>query len=148
MDVFQNSSENTSFAEMWPQLRDRILTLSQAVVLLWSSFGLSSRTTSSDIGNRMMELGMLHDAVCGGEDITDVPLRSCWEGIRFVNQILTDFSSATLPLLTVKLNDQKNKMEIGSLQLLVGGLRRYLQGVVSSVNTVEAECVSHFTRYD
>ena len=96
----------------------------------------------------MIEFGILHDAVGGGEDITDVPLRSCWEGIRFVNQILTDFSSATFPLLTVKFNDQKNKTEIGSLQLLVGGLRRHLQGVVSSVNTVEAECVSYFTRYD
>ena len=45
----------------------------------------------------MMELGLLRDAVGGDDDITGVPLRSCWERTCFGHQALTELSSATLP---------------------------------------------------
>ena len=59
-----NSSE-ASFDELWPQLRDRIVNLSQAVELLGSSFSLSVKTTTGNISSVFIELDMLQDAVGG-----------------------------------------------------------------------------------
>ena len=53
-----------------------------------------------------MEVGSIQDALGVDKDITDDPLRSCLEGIRFVHQELVKLSEVTLPLLSVKLNEQ------------------------------------------
>lgn len=55
----------------------------------------------------MAEIGILQDAIDESEDMTDVLLRSCLEGVRFVHQAMSDLSSTTLPLLNVKSNEQK-----------------------------------------
>ena len=72
----------------------------------------------------MVQLGLLQDAVGGDTDITDVPLRLCWEGIRFVNEVLTELSYVTLPLLNVKSNENKLNIEMNILNSLLGDLRR------------------------
>ena len=77
LDVFQSITDDSSFKESWPQLRDRILTLSQAVILLGSSFGSSSVTTSEEIRGLMVEMGLLQDALGSDDDMTDVSFRSC-----------------------------------------------------------------------
>ena len=78
VDVFKgNESRDAPFESLWPQLRDRILTLSQAVVLLGSSFSSTNKETSVEVGDIMVELGLLRDAMGSDDDITDVPLRSC-----------------------------------------------------------------------
>ena len=64
VDVFKgNESSDAPFESLWPQLRDRILTLSQAVVLLGSSFTSTNKETSVEVGDVMVELGFLRDAV-------------------------------------------------------------------------------------
>ena len=68
VDVFKESTlfgNQPSFEEMRPQLRDRITTLSQAVALLGSFFGSSTTTTNTDIGDIMVELGMLNTFISG-----------------------------------------------------------------------------------
>lgn len=55
----------------------------------------------------MAEIGILQDAIDESEDMTDVLLISCLEGIRFVHQAMSDLSYTTLPLLNVKSNEQK-----------------------------------------
>ena len=104
-DVFQNSASGATFEQLWSQLRDRILTLSQAIVLLGSLVGSSIATSTGDIHDVMVEVGLIQDALVVDKDLTDVPLRSCWEGIRFVNQSLSELSAVTLPLLNVKSNE-------------------------------------------
>ena len=60
----------------------------------------------------MVELGLLQDAVGSKDDLMDVPLRSWWEGIRFVNQALMGLSSVTLPLLKTKSNKKNLTAEV------------------------------------
>ena len=99
VNVFKISdSSQATFESMWPQLRDRIVTLSHVVVLLGSSFSASVKTTSCDASSVMVALGLLQDVLGSDDDLTDVPLRSCWQGMCFVNQTLTDLFSVTLPL--------------------------------------------------
>ena len=74
LDVF---GLETSFDDLWPQLRDRILTLSQAVVLLGYSFGLSIATTTGDIHDVKVKVGLIQDELGMDKGITDIPLRSC-----------------------------------------------------------------------
>ena len=102
MELEKERGLNVSF---WPQLRDRILTLSQAVVLFGSSVESSIATSTGDIHDVMVEVGLIQDVLGVDKDLTDVPLRSCWEGIRFVNQSLSELSAVTLPLLNVKSNE-------------------------------------------
>ena len=112
-DMFKSSdSSQATFESLWPQLRDRIVNLSKAVVLLGSSFSASAKTTSGDVSGVMVELGLLQDAVGSEDDLMDVPLRSWWEGIRFVNQALMGLSSVTLPLLKTKSNIKKLTAEV------------------------------------
>ena len=75
----------------------------------------------------MMRLGLLRDVVVGHEDINDVPLRSCWERIRFVHQELTELSYATLSLLNVKSNEKNLSLKANFLNTLFGDLRSQLQ---------------------
>ena len=95
----------------------------------------------------MMRLGLLRDVVGGDEDINDVPLRSCWERIRFVRQELTELSSATLPLLNVKSNEKNRSLKANFLNTLFGDLRSQLQVMKASFEYIENECMSHFTRF-
>ena len=44
------------------------------MVLLSSSLTSSVKTTSADVDDMMVELGLLQDAVGGDDDIMDVPL--------------------------------------------------------------------------
>ena len=49
----------TSFDDLWHQLRDRTLTLSQVVVSLGSSFGSSIATTTGDMQDVKVEVGLI-----------------------------------------------------------------------------------------
>ena len=145
VDVFKSSDTNkTSLDSLWSRMRDRIVILYQVVVFLGSYFSSSTKTTSSDVSDVMVELGLLQD----DENITDGPLRSCWEEISFVNQVLTELSSVTLPLLNIKSNENKLTVEMNFINTLLGALRRKLHGMKSSVQIIEAEYVTHFTRYN
>ena len=95
--MFQNSASGATFEQLWPQLRDRILTLSQAVVLLGSLVGSSIATSTGDIHDVMVEVGLIQDALGVDKGLVDVPLRSYWEGIRFINHSLSELSVVTLP---------------------------------------------------
>ena len=78
VDVFKTSDSNkASFDSLWPQLRGRIINLSQSVVLLGSSFSSSAKSTSVDFSDAMVELRLFQNTMGGDEDITDVILRSC-----------------------------------------------------------------------
>ena len=88
-----------------------------------SSFSSTTKETSVDVGDVMVELGLLQDAVGGDEDITDILLRSCWEGIRFVHQALAELSSAIIPLLNVKSNEKKLTLKVNFLNNLLEYLR-------------------------
>ena len=88
-----------------------------------SSFSSTTKETSVDVGDVMVELGLLQDAVGGDEDITDILLRSCWEGIRFVHQALAELSSAIIPLLNVKSNEKKLTLKVNFLNNLLKYLR-------------------------
>ena len=104
-DMFKSiDSSQATFESLWFRLRDRLVNLCKAVVLLGSSFRASAKTTSSDVNDVIVELGLLQDVVGVDDDLTNVPLRSCWEEIHFVNQALTELSSVTLPLLKSKSN--------------------------------------------
>ena len=83
---FQSSASGSSFDQLWPQLRDRILTLYQPVIILGSSVRLSIETSTGDIQDVMVEVGLIQDVLGVDKDLTDISLRSCWEGIRLVNQ--------------------------------------------------------------
>ena len=145
IDVFQSSKSGSSFDELWPQLRDTILTLSQAVVLLGSSFGLSIETSTGDFHDVMMKVGLIQDALGVDKDITDVPFCSCWEGIRFVHQALTKLSALTLHLLNVKSNEQDLIRKLASVGAGVTTLERRFQGMEVLISTIESDYISHFS---
>ena len=95
----------------------------------------------------MVELGLLRDAVGSDDDITDVPLRSCWEGIRFVHQALMELSAVTLPLLNVKSNEKDISFKVKSLNTSLVGFDRQLQAMNASLASIENECVTQFARF-
>jgi len=143
LDVFQYITDNSSFKESWPQLRDRILTLSQAVILLGSSFGASSVSTSEEIRGLMVEMGLLQDALGSDEDMTDVPFRSSWEGIRYVHQAVLELTTLTLPLLDTKSNESRISLVVDNK---VNAIHIRIREIETLIRTIESECLSHFTR--
>ena len=143
LDVFQYITDDSSFKESWPQLRDRILTLSQAVILLGSSFGASSVSTSEEIRGLMVEMGLLQDALGSDDDMTDVPFRSCWEGIRYVHQAVVELTTLTLPLLDTKSNDSRIGLVVDNK---VNAIHLRIREIETLIRTIESECLSHFTR--
>ena len=62
-----------------------------------------------------MEVGLIQDALGVDKEITDFLLRSFWGGIRSVHQELDDLSAVTLPLLSVKSNEQDLIRKISSV---------------------------------
>ena len=130
---------NISF---WPQLRDRILTLSQAVVLFGSSVESSIATSTGDIHDVMVEVGLIQDVLGVDKDLTDIPLRSCWEGIRFVNQSLSELSAVTLPLLNVKSNENSLIWEVEPIGVGFLTVEHRCQGLEVLLRTIESECIS------
>jgi len=60
--------------------------------------------STGDIQVVIVAVRLIQDALGVDKYLTGVPLRSCWEGIRFVDQSLSELSSVTLPLLNVKSN--------------------------------------------
>ena len=73
--------------------------------LFFTSFGFSLITAARDICDLMVERIILQDAVGVGENLTDVPLHPCCEGIHFVRQVFSDLTQLAFPLLDVKSND-------------------------------------------
>ena len=59
---------------------------------------------AGDIQDVIVEVRLIQDALDVDKYLTDVPLRSCWEGIMCVDQSLSELSAVTLPLLNVKSN--------------------------------------------
>ena len=105
--MFSSIISDASFGECWPQLRDRILTLPQVVILIESSFGTTSSTSSGGIRGLMVEIGLLQYPVSSNKDTMEVPFRSCWDNIRFVYQALVELRTLNFCLLDVKSNDSR-----------------------------------------
>ena len=94
----------------------------------------------------MVEVGLIQDALGVDKDLTDVPLRSCWERIRFVNQSFSELSTVNLPLLNVKSNDKDLIREVASIGVGVLTAEHRCQGLEVLLRTIESECISHFSR--
>ena len=115
-------------------------------MLLGSSFGSSIETSARNLQDVMVEVGLIQEVLGVNKYITDVPLRSCWEDIRFVHQALTEFSAVTLPLLNVKLKERDLVRKSASVGARVTTLERRLQGVEVLKRNIESKCISHFIR--
>ena len=102
--------------------------------------------STGDIHDVMVEVGLVQDALCGDKDLTDVPLRSCWEGIRFVNQSLSDLSVVTLPLLNVKSNENSLIWEVDPIGVGFLTVEHRYKGLEVLLRTIESECTSQFAR--
>ena len=146
VDFFQSFASGSSFDQLWPQLQDRMITLSQAVILLGSSVGSLIETSIGDIKEVMVEVGSIQDALGVGKDLTDVPLRFCWEGIRFVNQSFSELSALTLPLLNVKMNEKNLLRDMATIGVGVLTLEHRFKGLEVLLRTIESEYMSHFVR--
>ena len=102
--------------------------------------------STGDIHDVIVEVGLVQDALCGDKDLTDIPLRSCWEGIRFVNQSLSDLSVVTLPLLNVKSNENSLIWEVEPIGVGFLTVEHRYKGLEVLLRTIESECISHFAR--
>ena len=80
-----------------------------------------------------MEMGLLQDALGSDNDMTDVPFRSCWEGIRYVHQAVVELTTLTLPLLDTKSNDARIALVVDSrvnaILLCIRGIEKLNQNV-------------------
>ena len=86
-----------------------------------------------------VDVGLIQDALGVDKDITDVPLRFCWEGTRCMYQELVDLSTVTLPLLRVKSNEQDLIRKIASVWVVVLTVEHRCKGM-------EVLTISHFSR--
>ena len=99
------------------------------MVLLGSSFSASGKTIAGDVSGVIVKLSLLQNSVGVDDDLTDIPLRSCWEGIRIANQALTELSSVTRPLVKSKSNKNKLSAELVLCQTLLDNVRRQHQQI-------------------
>ena len=91
----------------------------------------------------MVKMGLLQDALGSDDDMTDVPFRSCWEGIRYVHQAVVELTTLTLPLFDAKSNDARISLVVDSRLKVIHLRFREMEALIRSI---ESECLSHFAK--
>ena len=91
----------------------------------------------------MVKMGLLQDALGSDDDMTDVPFRSCWEGIRYVHQAVLELTTLTLPLFNAKSNDARISLVVDSRLKVIHLRFREMEALIRSI---ESECLSHFAK--
>ena len=76
--------------------------MSQVVVLIGQSVSSNHLNVTDELNYLETELEIVRDKLGVDQKLTDVPLRSTWEGIRFVYQLIQDVVLRTVPLLQRK----------------------------------------------
>ena len=94
----------------------------------------------------MVEVGLIQDALGVDKGLMDVPLHSCWEGIRFINHSLSELSAVTLPQPNVKSNDKDLIREVSAIRVGVSTVEHRCQGLKVLLRTIKSECISYFFR--
>ena len=130
--------EDHSFATVWPLMRDRLIALSQATITLGRVWNTSS-DNPDELNGLKTELGLLRDSIgssTGG--LGDVPLRSAWEGIHFVDETVRAFVTKALPVLQQQgvADARLDRMEIAITRLL------------HRAQSIEAACQDRFRLLD
>ena len=62
----------------------------------------NSLNVTDELNSLETELGLIRDKLGTGQKLTDVPLCSAWDGIRFVHHLVQDVVLRTIPLLQRK----------------------------------------------
>ena len=88
-----------SFDYSWPGLLEIFEALSQVMVLLGQSLSSNSLTVINELNPLETELGLVRNKLGTYQILIDVLLRSAWEDIFFLHQLLQDVVLRTLPLL-------------------------------------------------
>ena len=82
------------------------------------------------------------------QKLTDVHLRSPWEGIRFAHHLMQDVAPRTVPLLQKKdtaITSSQVKSVIASFFASISPSGRHLQ---TRIEDLEQVCISRFVKYD
>ena len=122
--------------------------MSQAVVLIGHSVSSNSLNSTNELNSLETELCLIRYKLGTDKNLTDFPLRSAWEGIRFAHHLIQDVALRTVPLLQRKdtaVNFSQVKSLIASSLSSITPSDRQLQ---TRIEELEQGYVPRFVKHD
>ena len=108
----------------------------------------NSLTTTDELKSLETELGLMRDKLGTDQKLTDVPLRSAWEGIRFIHHMIQNLVLRTVPLLQRKdmvITSSQMKCWIASSEASITPSSHHL---LDRIEELEQLCISKFVKSD